>query len=765
MKTVRLLIAILCVALVPTGVKAQTTDSVDVLDYDITLDLSTNIPFHGTAVITMQLLRPCDAIGLDLIGIVDSLFVNDIRMEPADMETIPTAGIAAGQEFNVRVHYLVNGYVETSGWGGLHEESDMTYNLGVGFGTNPHVIGRAVFPCRDNFTDKATYTLRITARETWSAECSGVLQSRTMVDGAEHSVWRIDQPVCTYLVGISQAPYRRLQTTAGGYPVTIGYTAAQDSATVSHVFALLDDVVPMYERCFGPYRWERIGYIPTSRGSMEHVQNIALAYQAMASVTAAGQSTIAHELAHAWFGNLVTCADEGDMWINEGGASFCSEVAREATHGRASATATYQQNLESVVRTAHISDGSMLPLHGMPHNHTYGTTTYDKGALVWHSLRGHLGDSLFYAAMRRLFSSCAFGNLDAQSLRNSLESYTGVSLDDFFRFHVFNAGFADYHISLQRGDTPTHVCIRLRHQGVGTDSLQHTARVPVIFIAYDGSQYKHVLDVEFDEYSMASQWVSLPFEPAYCVLDLDCEISDAATVDHLVVGSDGNYSADVVHAAFRAHDIAQPYDFHVTHHYGHPYGLDTMAGVVRTADRYWVVEGNAWVAEGLEGRFRYVRRGNTSSTYAHLDDNFYRRTASLDSIVLMWRPNDSTAWRALTRRHTSNRDEGFFILSNLRRGEYTLAVVDSNIVGIDTPTLPTRMGLFPNPVGRGEEFGLDVPCDEPFDVTIFDAAGRQVWHQRACHNGQKVRLGLASGTYLVRIENNFISLQSNLIQL
>ncbi len=766
MKKIKHLLTALLLLGTPLAAGAQNADSVDVRDYDVSLDFSTGLPYQGHAKVSLSLLRPCQSIGLELIGTVDSIFVGGQRMATPAIAEIPTAGRPAGQEFEVEVYYHLNGYVESSGWGGLHVESGMTYNLGVGFGIDPHCVGRAVFPCRDNFTDKATYTLRITASATWSAECSGVLQSRTTgADQLEHSVWRIDQPVCTYLVGISQAPYSRLDTTAGGYPLTIGYTQAQNLGTLRQVFALLDTVVPMYERCFGPYRWHRIGYIPTSRGSMEHVNNIALAYQAMDGMSEMGQSTIAHELGHAWFGNLVTCQDEGDMWINEGGATFCSEVAREATHGRASATALYQSNLETVIRTTHRTDGNQYrPLHDMPHGFTYGSTTYDKGALVWHSLRGLMGDELFYSSMRTLFSRCAFGNLDAYALRDSLMAYSGIDLTDFFQQHVFTAGFVDYHADLVRSDNPQRVMVRLRQQGIGTDSLVSSSRIPLTFISYFRDEHSTMVDAQFAD-NVAEVWVDLPFEPSYCVVDLGCALSDAATVAHITTAPDRTYALDVVHASVRADAESQPLDLHIEHHFGHPYDTDTIAGVVRTVNRYWVVNADQWVADGVEGRFRFVRSNNTSSNYAHLDHGFYQRTATYDSIALLWRPDSETPWRVMTHTKNGDRNEGFLRMHDLRRGEYTIAVVDNSLIGIDAPQSDSGINLFPNPVPQGAGIGLDVPTEQPFAVEIFDTTGRKVWHATNCRSGQTINPRLPAGTYLVRIENNFISLHSNLIQL
>lgn len=753
---------ILILLLLPLALRAQVADTVDVVDCDVALDLSAGTPFRADATLTVRLLAPCDAIGLAVEGSVDSVWVDGVALEaPFHLDAIPTQGVAVGVPFTVRVCYRGDGFVEGNGWGGFHFDGGMSYNLGVGFGTTPHPLGRAVFPARDNFSDKSTYTLRITTRAGWTAECSGVVQSRSVDDGQrEHSVWRIDQPVSSYLVGVSQAPFSRIESTVAGYPLTIGYTADHDSATVRSVFALLDTVVPMFERCFGPYRWHRIGYIPTAKGSMEHVNNIALATQAMASVSALGQSTIAHELGHAWFGNLVTCQEEGDMWINEGGASFCSEVAEEATSGRDASNRTYQENLERVVRTAHIDDGGYRPLHGMPHAQTYGTTTYDKGALVWHSLRGYLGDSLFYASMHKLFDRCAFSNIDAYALRDSLSLYSGVDLEPFFDFHVFDAGFVDYHVSMNTIGCGFGIAnVSVSQQGVGTSSIARHSRVPVTLVGWEGEKRKVWLTLDSTETLING---SLPFNPAFCVLDLDCEISDAATVDRIEVSGSGSLQSNVCHMRIKAQDPEQEATYYVEHHFGKPHGVEDMEGVIRTANRYWVVNSTCWSNSGVQGQFRYSRSGYMNADYPELDRGFLRLPASSDSLGLLWRLNPYSPWELVSCRHSGSH-EGYLFVNGLRTGEYTLAVVDTNVLGISATDAATSINLFPNPVHSGEPLTIDVPTDQPFSVSIFDTAGHLVWQQKQCNRGASISPKVKTGSYLLVIENNYLSLQTKLI--
>ena len=772
MKVAKRLLPILVMTLLAGAAGAQVTDTVDVVDYDISLDLSNGTPFAGKTVLTMQLLSPCDVIGLQLNGTVDSIRVSGREGLSFDIDSIALPPTAVGTPFTVTVWYHGYGYVESAGWGGFHFNTDMNYNLGVAFNEDPHSIGRAMFPCRDNFTDKATYTIRMKTQSGWTAECGGVCQSREVnADSTESSVWRISQQTPVYLVSVSQAAWNRIERDVvsgyGTYPLTIGYLS-QSRTGVEHAFEELDSVVPMYERSFGPYRWGRIGYIATRKGSMESVNNIALVNTFIASMSEPAQTTIAHELGHAWFGNLVTCSTEGDMWFNEGGASFCSEVAMEAVKGRTVSNDYYQHYLESVIRTNHISDNGYYALHGMPHSITYGSTTYEKGWMMWHYLRGYLGEEVFYNAMTRLMQSKAFGNVDAYEVRDSLSLYSGVDLTDFFDFHVMGHGFVDYHVEMLRdGCLDNEVGVRIRQQGVGTAARMGSNRVPVTFFAdgdgWDSTSCKRWFTFDGEE---CQETVTLPFVPAFCVLDLDREISDAATNGEMTFKGMVQRSADVAHMRINARQTqTDNVTIYVEHHWGRPFDVDTMAGVSSSIGRYWVVNSTA-AMRGVQGMFRFVSDNYAAGSYPYLDHN-YLLSVTMDSAVVLYRPSAAQRWQAVSRERLDNSKEGFFVVNNLQPGEYTIAAIDTNIVGIvepDSPTL-TASQLFPNPLKRGESLTVEVAVDSPFSVDIYDNAGRKVWHRDGVVSGQKLQPGLAAGTYTVHIDNKQVSLQSTLIQL
>jgi aminopeptidase N len=137
----------------------------------------------------------------------------------------------------------------------------------------------------------------------------------------------------------------------------------------------------------------------------------------LANANLNGEDIIAHELAHMWFGNAITTKTAEDMWINEGFAEFGSHLYEEKVYSRSKYVQTVQNNQALVLKQARQNDGGHLALSGVNQNQTYGTHTYQKGAMVAHNLREYLGDSLFSHAAKELIAGNTFGNYDAESFK------------------------------------------------------------------------------------------------------------------------------------------------------------------------------------------------------------------------------------------------------------------------------------------------------------------------------------------------------------
>ena len=739
-----------------------TPDSVDALNYDLRLDIGNlyNKQIAGSAAVTMKVLRPIDSLALELCpATVDSVQLDGVNVaynfdQGRRLLTVPFDG-TAGDTVVMTVFYRKGQIIMPQGWGGFYFDNNIYYNLGIAIYEYPHNAGKAWFPCRDNFTDKATYSMCITAKPGWRAICSGVKTGEVEYsDGSLMTAWSLNHPTPTYLVGVAVAPFhvieRDYQSEYATYPAILGFLN-HDSVNVWNTYQNMSKVIPMYERCFGPYRWDRVGYVSTPMGSMEHVGNIAFTTSCMASQQEACLATMSHEFAHSWFGNLVTCTTSKDMWINEGGASFCEEVAIQAiTQGNDSLHYRdfARENLRSVLLTTHLSDGGFKPLYGQTSQYTYGSTVYNKGATVWHSLRGYMGEELFYSSMRRLFERAAFQNLDSWQLRDSLSAYSGMDLTDFFDFHVFRPGFVDYVIDSMR-TAASGTTVYVKQKLYGTDTMMDGNRVWVTFISEDMTMEKRL--VTFDGERGAATF-QLPFEPAFAIVDFDEELSKASLAQHATIKEKSTVEMEDALCRIDVRKVVEGDSvwIHVAHHWSRP---DTSLSpqIEKMADRYWTVNGRIPEGSLVSGMFYYSLSGGDYQ----LDDELISNSGDFARMRLMYRRDANDTWRVATSRHTNSTLQGYFTQTSLKPGEYTFAVIDTSYVSIEAPDGAPFFDIYPNPsngriVVKGQ--GLSENA-EPLVLEVVNIAGQVVTSLKEVRCGQEIELGLASGVYVVKLMN------------
>ena len=330
-------------------------------------------------------------------------------------------------------------------WGGFYRTADYAYHMGVGFMSDPHPYGRIWHPCFDNFAEKALYDIELRTHAPFVGHANGLLVSRQLLDGIYTSRWLLQQPICSYLASFAVGRYIRIQRKhqgeAGPVPIEIACMAS-DSKAVERSFQHLTDCIDAFEHWYGPHRFDKVGYslVPFRSGAMEHATNISYPIYA-ANNGLKNEDLMAHELAHSWWGNNVTCEDGSEMWINEGMASFSELLFYEWVYGKE----RYRQEAEllqrKVVRTSHKADHGYHPITAVPFDYTYGSHVYNKGALVAHNLRSYLGDSLFRVVCRNIQTERAFDHLTSiQFMRSAIEK-SGMDLVPFFSDWVFRPGF------------------------------------------------------------------------------------------------------------------------------------------------------------------------------------------------------------------------------------------------------------------------------------------------------------------------------------
>ncbi|MES2798832.1 MAG: M1 family aminopeptidase [Bacteroidota bacterium] len=687
------------------------SDSIAIEHYTIHLDVRDFSSFilKGDAEVSIEpLVDGIAEIRLDLIGpAVDSVHDvngNLLSFSNVNLGFIVNLGnvINQGDSTSIKVFYH-GSTIEDPTFGGFYYSSTYAYNVGVSLDDIPHNYGKTWFPCFDNFITRSTYDLFVTTLPQHQASCGGVLLS-TIVnpDLSETSHWRVNQTIPPYLISVAVADFVLVNDTFTNYlnnPIPVQHAAKSTQVNnMNASFVNLEQAFDIFENKFGPYRWDRVGYtlVPMTSGAMEHSMNIAYPI-VCADGSLTYESIMAHELSHHWWGNLITCRTAEDMWINEGGASFCELIFEEEMAGRASYESQVRSQHKNLLRTCHIDDDGYWPLSGVPQTHTYGTTSYSKGADIIHTLRGYLGDALFFDGLTQLFEENQFSDVDAIEFRDDLSAITGFNLDNFFADWIFQGGWP--HVSIDSLSVVPNggqfdVSVSLKQRLVGRSNFSNA--IPLTLTLRD-ENWNTFEQIVYSSGMSNIYTVTVPFSPTIGYLNRDELISHAVTANYVTIGTVGTKQLTHSNLTLQVQTVTDSVFVVAEHHWAAPDALlDISSGYVISPQRFWRIDGMWGTGFNTNATFRYS--GSTSGSNGYLDHLLI--TGAEDSIVLLYRPDRSVDWTefptyTLTIGNPSDKN-GTLNATNLLKGEYAIALKGQSLGGNETPKVE-KVKIYPNP--------------------------------------------------------------------
>jgi aminopeptidase N len=484
---------------------------------------------------------------------------------------------------------------------------------------------------------------------------------------------------------------------------------------------------------------------------MEHATNIAYPRYAIANGDKTSETLFAHELAHHWWGNTITCKTQEDMWLNEGWASYSERLFLEAVYGKKAYDDDIEDNHHSVLQFAHVLDEAILPVSGIGHTNTYGRHVYDKGADMVHTLRGLMGDEPFFEACKSFQSTYKFKDVTTQDMHTHFQSYTSLDLTGFFEQWVKTAGFAHFDILSVLNDDDVY---QLTIKQTPRFNQENYTDVRLSIAAFaKGKRYDTSVIV-----SQSQQLYSLtcPFKPEFWVLDPNDKISDATTTDQIAITSEEQNLTHGMMKKVRLESSDQDsVRLWVTHHwapadgtYGKPQGAQI------SKERYWEVQGLWDENTQIEAQFIYSGLKSTAPDYGFLDTDLIR--SSEDSLVLLYRPNAQSSWTEASdysKNMGSLFDKrGTINISNLRKGQYCLAMYDAALLHVANANKRPAFKLFPNPASQ--EINVELASPQTGVLEITNLAG-QVIHSHPLNGPSlkhKIDISfLDAGVYLVGI--------------
>ena len=736
--------------LLPFALKAQTAgENIDVTHYEIhigdfdfsnrTLQGETFVDFTATASVQQVILelKYLEVSAVTATGATVSDF-----SQSGDFLTINLASpLVAGSTATLDIVYGGNTFSET--WGGVEWwGTSYVYNLGVGFDSQPHNLGKSWFPCVDNFTDKATYDLFITTTNDKKAICGGNhVETIDNGDGTSTWHWETPQEIATYHISFVVGDLVLWQDVYHGIerdiPIEV-YTTPGLSGRVEATFAHIHEIAAFFEENLGPYPFNRIGYVSTSKGCMEHTDNIALATSVISGNTD-NEEYLAHELSHMWSGNLVTCADAGDMWLNEGFAQFWGAFYEAGVYGEQK----FQNTISALVNSINSwcnNANNWMPLNNMPLNMTYdGTAIYDRGAVIVNTMMNYMGRENFLSAMRQYFDQYAYQAATSEQLRDALTQYSGIDMNGFFDSYVFASGMPHLYAIISEVNpvgSQFEVQLNLSYQHIGDSHIGQHNRYEVTFI---GPEFQLVTEMlEWDGLHETAT-VTLDFEPIGMVNDFNNNWLDGRTQKNLMLKSMQQQSFSNFIA--KAETFTDSVFVAVENHLVEPYDNPLIPNLTLSTKHFWTINRYDFGEANVTGMFDFSNS---------LDGDIIH-TAN-DSATLLYRKDASEAWREIqyTLYPGSTWKHGRFLVDNFPSGEYTIAAWDKEALGEEEYFMPERrMQVYPNPA----EGRVNVSWGEATDgqIRIISTDGKELRRIEFTQaNGIEIATeGLPQGCYTV----------------
>lgn len=679
------------------------SDTIDITHYHIDFDATDIVSKDISARTDISFLAKLNNVQymeLDLLKLqIDSITPSNLVSGYAYNDTILGVHFAnaltANDTQTISVYYHGEPEGDATNWGGFHYNNPYYFNLGVGFGANPHTYGRAWFPCFDNFVEKSTYSFSIKTEGGRKAYCNGLRTGITQLQGDTIiSHWSLSAPIPTYLASVGMSNYEEISYTHAGLPFML-MARASDTTKLKNSFVNVTQTYDAYVNAFGPYFWEKMGYVLTTQGAMEHATSIHYP-RSLVNGTSLGEDIMAHEMAHHWWGNLVTCETAGDMWINEGMTEFSSHLYEETVYSKEKYLETVRDNAALVIQFASVNDNGHFALHGVDHERTYGTHSYQKGAMIGHNLRGYLGDSLFFSGVQQLLLQNKYGNLNANQFRDQLSAITGYNLNSFFDDWIFQPGYA------QLGIDSVHTFISslpTKTVTVGVSQRQRAANhaftnIPFTITYFHESGMNATRNFIYTNKDDAFT-TQLPFTPKYAVINHQDEVLLGTTSNEVEVTQTGNL--DLKRALIKI-DVVNHSDtslLRAEHHWAGPEGKNPM-GFKLSSSRYWRITGNLYPNFDATANLTYSKFAQAGSLDADLLSH------SEDSLILLYRKDARDPWLEYPfyqKNILNNPNNGFgrMELSKVFVGEYVFANGVSSIGLDENNAKKVNANIYPNP--------------------------------------------------------------------
>jgi aminopeptidase N len=386
--------------------------------------------------------------------VTDSVFMQGAMLNYTHNGNILTVDfnqyLPASQLDSLTVYY--HGVPPETGFGSFAAETHGTNNIPVLWTLSEPYGAKDWWPIKQDLNDKIdSIDIIVRTPAMYKVASNGILVSETVLGTDKISYWKSRYPIASYLVAIAVSDYTVFSTQAQlstGNLSVVNYVYNESLNDAQNAINEMIEHLIYFDSLFVPYPFmnEKYGHAQFNwGGGMEH--------QTMSFVGNFSYELLAHELAHQWFGNHITCGSWQDLWLNEGFATYAAGLCYER----------FSPNLYWKIWKGNQVDfissspgGSVFVTDTMDIPRLFDARlTYSKAAMLLHMLRWKIGDDNFFTALRNyqnnpLLSHSYARNID---LKNELEIASGQNLDEFFNDWYWGEGYPSYQLSYDQDNT------------------------------------------------------------------------------------------------------------------------------------------------------------------------------------------------------------------------------------------------------------------------------------------------------------------------
>ena len=468
-----------------------------------------------------------DAIDLNVHAVTSTEKIQGYQVNEEKLVITFAADLPPGKEASVTVTYQAEPkqglYFRTPEMGYMEGDTHL-------FTQGEQIEARHWYPCLDSPNHQFTSEITCRVPEGMTVISNGRLVSseKDSATGLVAFHWTQEKPHANYLITMCAGYFKKIEGKYKDVPLAF-YTPPSEIQDARNTFRDTRDMMAFFEEEIGvAYPWAKYDQVCVNdfvAGGMENTSATTLTDSTLFTDATENiresEGLISHELAHQWFGDLVTCKDWSHVWLNEGFATYYETLYNEhkngrdamiyELYGRARMITGLTNDVNAIVRRTYNDPGEM-----------FGYLAYPKGGWVLHMLRSQLGTDLYRRCIKTYLERHRHGNVVTDDLRGVIEELTGRSYDQFFDQWVFHAHHPELEVSYNWDEQTKLAKLSIRQvQRLGDNVLLFNFPLAIRFKGAFGTSDRTIQVMQKEEdlyFSLESAPEIVRLDPDYALL-------------------------------------------------------------------------------------------------------------------------------------------------------------------------------------------------------------------------------------------------------